>query len=269
MSDKASIIKEAQKYLARGQVDKAISEWEKLVRESPDGNTYNIIGDLYLKKGDRTEAVDSFHQAADFFRQEGFSLKALALHKKILNVNPGDAMSLLALGELNESKGLTTDAIKFYLAAADTLSKEGNKEKLFEIYEKILSLSPSHIPLRNKVAEIYLKEGLISEAVKQYLNIARLYGEKGETEKAMEFYRKTLDAQPLNREAIFELNVLYERTGNLVQAIEQMKEALTLFPQDTEVMIRFAVRLRKRGNISVRLPNSSLEISGREGFWAI
>jgi len=240
MSDKASIIKEAQKYLARGQVDKAISEWEKLIKESPDGNTHNIIGDLYLKKGDKTEAIDSFHKAADFFRQEGFSLKALALYKKILNLNPGDARSLLALGELNESKGLTTDAIRFYLAAADTLSKEGNKEKLLEIYEKILALSPSNIPLRNKVAEIYLKEGLISEAVKQYLHIARLYGEKGETEKAIDFYRKTLDTQPLNREAILELNGLYERTGNLARAIEQMKEAAGLFPQDSDILVRFA-----------------------------
>jgi tetratricopeptide (TPR) repeat protein len=240
MSDKASIIKEAQKYLARGQVDKAISEWEKLIKESPDGNTHNIIGDLYLKKGDRAEAIDSFHKAADFFRQEGFSLKALALYKKILNLNPGDARSLLALGELNESKGLTTDATRFYLAAADTLSKEGNKEKLLEIYEKILALSPSNVPLRNKVAEIYLKEGLISEAVKQYLHIARLYGEKGETEKAIDFYRKTLDTQPLNREAILELNGLYERTGNLAQAIEQMKEAADLFPQDADILVRSA-----------------------------
>jgi tetratricopeptide (TPR) repeat protein len=240
MSDKASIIKEAQKYLARGQVDKAISEWEKLIKESPDGNTHNIIGDLYLKKGDRAEAIDSFHKAADFFRQEGFSLKALALYKKILNLNPGDARSLLALGELNESKGLTTDATRFYLAAADTLSKEGNKEKLLEIYEKILALSPSNVPLRNKVAETYLKEGLISEAVKQYLHIARLYGEKGETEKAIDFYRKTLDTQPLNREAILELNGLYERIGNLAQAIEQMKEAADLFPQDADILVRSA-----------------------------
>ena len=121
MADKASIIKEAQKYIARGQVDKAIAEWEKLAKEYPDGNTYNMIGDLYLKKGGRSEATESFHKAADFFRKEGFSLKAVALYKKILNINPADADALLALGELNEKKGLTTDAIKFYLAAADSL----------------------------------------------------------------------------------------------------------------------------------------------------
>jgi tetratricopeptide (TPR) repeat protein len=240
MSDKATIIKDAQKYLARGQVDKAISEWEKLAKEFPDGNTYNTIGDLYLKNGDRTNAVDSFHKAAQFFRQEGFALKSLALYKKILNLTPTDATALLALAELNEGKGLTTDAIKFYLAAADTLSKEGKKEKLLEVYGKILALSPSNVPLRNKIAEIYTKEGLMPEAAKQYITVARLYAEKQDIEKAIAFYLKVLVAQPLNREAIIELNSLYEQTGNFEQGLEQMKEAVTLFPQDTDILLRGA-----------------------------
>jgi len=49
-------------------------------------------------------------------------------------------MLCLPLGELNEKKGLTTDAIKFYLAAADSLAKGGLKEKLLAIYEKIIAL---------------------------------------------------------------------------------------------------------------------------------
>jgi tetratricopeptide (TPR) repeat protein len=240
MSDKAAIIKEAQKYLARGQLDKAIAEWEKLVKESPDGNTLNTIGDLYLKKGDKANALESFHKAAHFFREEGFSLKALALYKKILNLKPTDVDSLLALGELNEAKGLATDAIRFYLAAADSLSKEGEKERLLEVYEKILSLSPSNIPLRSKVAEIYEKTGLISEAVKQYLNIARIHDEKGDTGKSIEFYKKVLTAQPVTREAILELNTLYERSGKLESAIQQIQEAAQLFPQDTDVLLRTA-----------------------------
>lgn len=240
MSDKSSIIKETQKYLARGQIDKAIAEWEKLIKEYPDGNNYNTLGDLYLKKGDKQDAIDSFHKAANFFRHEGFSLKALALYKKILNINPSDPDSLYSLGELNEEKGLTTDAIKYYLATADSLSKEGKKEKLLDIYDKVLALSPANIPLRNKVAEIYAKEGLMSEATKQYFQIAMLHAEKGEIEKSIGYYQKVLGAQPLNREAILGINYLYEKTGNLEKAIEQMKEATTLFPQDTDIHLRCA-----------------------------
>lgn len=240
MSDKSAIIKEAQKYLARGQIDKAIAEWEKLVKEYPEGTTYNTIGDLYLKKGDKTNAIDSFHKAANFFRHEGFSLKALALYKKILNINPAESEALFSLGELNEEKGLITDAIKYYLTTADTLSKEGKKEKLLEIYDKILTLSPANIPLRNKVAEIYSKEGLMSEAAKQYFQVAMLYFDKGDIENSMGYYQKVLDVQPLNKEAILGISYLYERSGNLERALEQVKEATNLFPEDTDIHLRSA-----------------------------
>lgn len=240
MSDKSATIKEAQKFLARGQVDKAIAEWEKLVKDHPDGNVFNTIGDLYLKKGDQSSALDAFHKAADFFRREGFSLKALALYKKILNINSADAVSLMALGELNEGKGLVTDAIRFYLAAADSLSKEGKKEKLVDIYEKIVSLSPGNVPLRCKIAEIYIKEDFISEAATHFLYVAGHYAEKGDMEKSLEFYRKTLDVQPLNKDAIIGLNSVYERTGNIDKAVEQMKEAVSLFPEDTDILFRCA-----------------------------
>ncbi len=240
MSDKSAIIKEAQKYLAQGRLDKAIAEWEKLAKEYPDGTTYNAIGDLYFKKGDKTNAVDSFHKAANFFRHEGFSLKALALYKKILNINPTESEALFSLGELNEEKGLITDAIKYYLATADSLSKNGKKEKLLAIYDKILALSPANIHLRNKVAEIYSKEGLMSDAAKQYFQLAMLYFDKGDMENSRGYYQKVLDVQPLNKEAILGISYLHERSGNLERALEQVKEAANLFPEDRDIHLRSA-----------------------------
>lgn len=250
MSDKAAIIKEAQKFLARGQIDKAIAEWEKLINESPDANTYNTIGDLYLKKGDKTPAVDSFHKAARFFRDEGFSLKALAIYKKILNIDASNTSALYALGELSEEKGLTTDATKYYLASADILSKEGEKDELLKAYDKILSLSPSNIPLRNKVAEIFKKEGLQIEAAKEYLHIARLYDEKDDVNNAEMYYKKSMDLQPNNNEALFGLSSIYEKTGNPRQAQEYLKKAVELAPSNTELILKYAESLVKAKSFS-------------------
>ena len=59
--DKNAITKEAQKYAAKGQYDKAIAEWKKVVKESPnDPNLFNTIGDLCLKKDSKTEAVEAY-----------------------------------------------------------------------------------------------------------------------------------------------------------------------------------------------------------------
>jgi len=247
MADKNSIMKEAQKYLSRGQIDKAIAEWEKLSRESPDGNTHNIIGDLYLKKGNKKSAIDSFHRAANFFRFEGFSLKALALYKKVLNIDPADADALHALAELSEEKGLTTDAIKYYLASADSLLKEGKKDRIVDVYERVLALSPSNVPLRSKVAEIFLREGLISDALKEYISIAKIFDDKGDIQKSKEYYQKVLDLQPANKEAVVGMGYLYEKSGEMESAIEHLKGATELFPDDTDVLLRYAELLLAGG----------------------
>jgi tetratricopeptide (TPR) repeat protein len=260
MADKTAIIRDAQKYLAKGQIDKAISEWEKLIRESPDGNTYNMIGDLYLKKGDKKNAVESFHHAANYFRREGFSLKALALYKKVLNVNTGDADALYALGELSEEKGLATDAIKYFLATADSLSKEGRKDRTLEIYQKILSLSPYNIPLRNKVAETFLKEGLNADAANEYFHIATLYDEKVDVQKAAEYYRKVQDIQPGHKEAAVNLSFLYEKTGRMEDAVACMKEASSLLPNNAAVQFRCA-ELHFRANDHNAAKNCLLKVT--------
>ena len=155
MADKAFLISEAQKLLAKGLIDKAVAKWEEVAKAFPDGNTFNFIGDLYIKKGDRTHAIETFHKAARIYTDEGFSLKALALYKKILNINPQDAGSLIALGELNEAKKLVPDAIRYYLSAADSLFKDRKLDDVPKIYDKIIRLSPTNTTLRIKIADKY------------------------------------------------------------------------------------------------------------------
>ncbi len=240
MADKTSTLKEIQKYVSKGQLDKAISEMEKLVSSSPDGNMLNTLGDLYLKKAIKQKAAESYHKAANFFRHEGFSLKAMALYKKVLNINPSEPDALYSIGELNEEKGLITDAIRYYLATAESFVKSGQKEKILDVYEKVLSLSPTNVPLRNKVAEIFLKEGLSSDASREYVFVARIHDENNEIENAQEYYNKALELVPLCKEAVLGLSRLYEKSGEKDKAVDQMKEAAALFPEDTEVLVRCA-----------------------------
>lgn len=245
MQYKSAIAQDAQRYLAKGQVEKAIAEWEKLLKESPDGNIYNTIGDLYLKRGEKKTAIDYFQKAARFFQQEGFSLKALALFKKIINIDPEDVDSLIALGELSEGKDLVSDAIRYYNSAADVLTRDKKRDRLIAVYEKILSISPFNIPMKEKVAVLFLKEGLTSYAVKEYLYIARLYLEKADYEHAMEYYNKVVGIQPEGRDALLGISYLYERKGDIREAVNYTKKAVEKHPQDIFILVRYASLLMK------------------------
>lgn len=250
MADKASIVKEAQRYLARGQIDKAIAEWEILTKEFPDGSVFNTLGDLCLKKGDKSRAVESYHQAAAFFKREGFALKALALYKKILNIDPDDDGSLLALAELNEAKGLISDAMAFYHAAAASLSRAGKRETLAELYEKMIVLSPSDVSLRVKLAELYAADGRVSDAIKHYLRSAQMSAESGETDRAIGLYRTILGLEHRNRQALIELVDTFEMAGKNDAALSQVQEAINLYPQDPEILLRAAELYERLGMIS-------------------
>ncbi|MDC4226844.1 MAG: tetratricopeptide repeat protein [Candidatus Manganitrophus sp.] len=75
-SDKSSIIEKAQKLAAKGQIDKAIEEWQKLIAETPnDGNIYNTIGDLHLKANHTKEAIAAYLKAADAFQRGRLRVK--------------------------------------------------------------------------------------------------------------------------------------------------------------------------------------------------
>lgn len=247
MPDKSLIIKEAQKYLSRGQIDKAIEEWEKLVKDYPDGNVYNTIGDLYLKKGDKKAAIDFYHKSANFFRTEGFSLKALALYKKIINLNISDSAALIALGELSEEKGLATDATKYYLAATDSLLKENKKNEIVDIYKRIINLSPANIPLREKIAGLFLKEGLTHDALAEYLNIAKYYEANGNLELAKDYLNRAFEINPSDRDTLRCLADLMERAGVTSEAIKYLERLISICPDDSEFLVKCAMLLKNSG----------------------
>jgi tetratricopeptide (TPR) repeat protein len=247
--DKAGIIKEAQKFLAKGQIDKAIAEFEKLA-DSGDGNVYNTLGDLYLKKGDTKRSAEFYYRAADIFREQGFYDKAKALYKKILNINPSDYRATLALGELCEEKGLVTDAIRYFLAVADVLAKEKKRDGLVEVYQKILHLSPSNLQLRVKVADIFFKEGLTEEAAKQYSILGRLYHDSGDSNKAKDYYQRALSINPSDRSANLGLVEIYKKEGDYKSTLEIFRRLLASFPDDINILSHYIESLMKTGDIS-------------------
>lgn len=238
--DKTAILKEAQKYLLKGQIDKAIAEGEKLTNSYPDGSTFNFLGDLYLKKGNKKLAVDILHKAANVFREEGFALKALAIYKKILNINPSDPHAVYALGELNEDKGILTDAIKYYLAAADIFSKGNQKKELLKVYDRILKLAPANIPLRVKVSDMFSKEGFVAEAAKEYVQIGDLYEKHDERDKAEEYYRKAADIQPNNPEPLLALSQFHLNSGDPEQALDLVRIAAQKAGENAETLLKTA-----------------------------
>jgi tetratricopeptide (TPR) repeat protein len=199
VADKATVLQNAQRFMAKGQVDKAIDEWQKLISESPnDGNIYNTIGDLLLKKNDLSRAVDAYLKGAEVFHQAGFALKTIAIYKKLIKLVPQRFEILIKLGDLNAERGLTGNAIEDYLTAAKQYSQKGNIREALEVYRKIANLDPSNTVNRMKLADLCLKEGLQEEAVDEFVKVAEAYVGLGQVKEAESLAGRILKLDPQN-----------------------------------------------------------------------
>ncbi len=249
MLDKNTITNAAQKYASRGQIQEAIAEWEKLLSVNQDGNVYNTIGDLYLKKREQQKAIESFEKAANIFREDGFYPKAIALFKKILNIAPEEVSALIALAQLNAERGFTNQAVDELHKVAEIFIKRNNLEKALEVYERILRLTPLHTGHKLKIAELAQQAGMTGKASQGYGVVAADHLEKGEFNQAKENYQKALDIDPRNSSALIGLSNLSDRIGKTEEALQYLNQAIADTPEDQSILLRYARLLIKADKI--------------------
>lgn len=172
-SDKNSIILNAQRLTAKGEIDKAIEAWKTLIAETPnDGNIYNTVGDLYLKKGAKAKAIEAFLKAGTTFQDAGFALKTIAVYKKIIKLDPARMDVVLKLADVNAERGIVGNAVEDYLKVARHELKEGRVKAAIEVYRKIAQLDQSNPTIGMKLAELCQKEGMINEAREELTRVA-------------------------------------------------------------------------------------------------
>ncbi|MFA5073392.1 MAG: tetratricopeptide repeat protein [Nitrospirota bacterium] len=246
--DKNSVVKEAQKYIAKGQFDKAIAEWKKLLRESPaDSNIYNTIGDLCLKKDAKAEAVDAYKKAADILAADGFTSKAIALYKKILNIDKQNVEIHQSLGDLNAEKGLTGAALESYKVIADYYTHKHDNINALRIFQKMADLNPSNLSFRIKLGDMYAKEGMKPEAGKAYLDAADAFLVKNEFQEARLLFEKVLSLDPQNKDVYHRAGLIYLKEGKFVEACKALKPVFENNPSNEEVAEAYLEALAQAG----------------------
>jgi tetratricopeptide (TPR) repeat protein len=188
------VVQTAEKYVQRGKIEPAIREYRKLLTDNPnDINTLNRIGDLYARIQRIDEAVDFFTQIAEQYSTEGFFVKAIAIYKKIIKLDPTRLEVYEKLAELYHRQGLVNEARTQYQVLADYYQKHDNAASAIAIYQKMADLEPSNPSYHVKLAEIYQSQQLTEKAMNEYRLIAEMMIAHGRAQDAAQVYERALD----------------------------------------------------------------------------
>ena len=207
-----SALQAAEKLVSRGRLEAAVKQYRKALAESPDDTgTLNRLGDLYARLSRVKDAVEMFAAAADRFAKEGFFVKAIAIYKKIIRLDPTLIKVYETLADLYHRQGLVNEAGAQYQVVADYYKQADDTRALVSVFEKMVELEPDNPSHRLKLAEFYCGSEQIPQAMEQYQRIAHFMLEHGKVEEAFQVYL-----------GAFELKV--DDLGFLTDIIVQLKD---------------------------------------------
>lgn len=242
------VVQAAEKYVARGKIEPAIREYRKLLADNPnDINTLNRIGDLYARIQRIDEAVDFFTQIAEQYTAEGFFVKAIAIYKKIIKLDPTRLEVYEQLAELYHKQGLVNEARTQYQVLADYYVKHQNAASAIAIYQKMVQLEPENPTYHVKLAEIYHQQQLIEKAMGEYRIIAELMIKHGRPQEAAQVYERALDIDSQNLGFIEDAVLNLRNADHATGADHFLTVAVERNPQAEQV----ARKLRERGSVAV------------------
>jgi tetratricopeptide (TPR) repeat protein len=203
--DKKTVVKMAYIYSQEGRWDKAVAEYKKLIKLDPeDFNAQNMLGDVYVKKGEHQPAYDVYMIAADAYNRLGQTEKATVVYRKIAK---------LEAGQLNaDSK--KKQAIFQKQVDGESAMEANDLDKAIEAFKAVLLLDPERFEVYQRLGDLYIRKGQSDLAVKQYNEIAEIYFKNKLYKKAAPIYKKIIELDPANVDAHAAMGEIHSRSGN-------------------------------------------------------
>jgi tetratricopeptide (TPR) repeat protein len=262
--DKAKAIRAAEKYLASGKIPSAIQEYSRIVEhDADDFNALNTLGDLYARVDKRAEAAACYRRVAEHYREQGFTLKAVAMYKKLTRHTPEDYKTALALASLYEQQGLMIDARQHYLVAADAFTRAGNSREALEVLRRIADLDPSNTDVRMRLADSYANENLPDLAAEAYTEAGARLAARKEVEAALDAFTRALALRPATHAALHGMLSAHAELGTADEAAEVLEQAVKERPGDLEVRAMLA-RAYVDAEDAERAEAATRELVGRD-----
>jgi pilus assembly protein FimV len=167
------------------------------------------------------------------FLHQGKVAQAIGEYKNILRNDPKDQATLMTVGDLFARQGDMPQAIEYFERLAQVYLHDGFNSKAIAIYKKIAKLAPNELAPLERLADLYVQQGVLSEARPLFLQNAEAHLKANRAPKAVEVLHRLLEIEPDSPRVQMRLAELYNVTG-------QKKEAAKTY-------FGYAQRLFERG----------------------
>jgi tetratricopeptide (TPR) repeat protein len=249
--DKNKIIEAAAKLVAKGSYDKAIKEYEKVLAVDPnDEGILQRMGELYQKKNEPVQAAHYFAKVAESYSADGFRLKAVALYKQVLKLNPNLLEVNLKLAELHQQLGLVSEAMAYFQIVANHYDKVSDTKSSLDTLKRMVDLDPENVASKIKLAELYAREDMTREAVREFKRAAEYLKRNSRTDDYVRVIERLSALEPDNIPLAKEVAGHYVSKSEWKRALAKLQVAFKADGRDVETLNLLAQAFHGLGQTS-------------------
>jgi Flp pilus assembly protein TadD len=222
------------------QPAKAIARIQAAIAKSPNnGALYDELAFVQLQTKDFNGALASANKAMQLFPSSGLAVQvytqaqvalgqtdaAIATWEKWTAAHPSDGQAITILGSLEDAKG--------------------DQEKAKEYYKKALDIDPNNAVAANNLAYQMVEDGdnvdvalTLAQTARRKLpdspqtadTLAWVYYYKGNYGSARDLLEDALKTNPNDASMHFHLGMIYSKTDDKANAVQQLKKAVAIDP---------------------------------------
>ena len=157
---------------------------------------------VYMRTNRRGMAMETFRTLARHYEQTENELQLIEVIEKIVQIDGMNVEFRQRLADLYYHKGLFDQAMEQFGLLADQYVERGLYDLAEHEYRSMLEIRPKDSELWRRMAEVHMQIGTAREIVPDLLMLASLYTEQGRLKDAVGVYRRILDCEPDNLDAL-------------------------------------------------------------------
>jgi tetratricopeptide (TPR) repeat protein len=244
--NKEKALAAAQKYLERGQPDRALAEFARVVQEEPgDTRTWLKMAEIYARRGQNAQARDIYLRTAELYVEQGALPKAVTVYKNALKLSPGLAAGHLRLAAILKSLGQTAEALQQLGLGAAAFQRMGRAAEALPALRQIVELAPDRVVARIQLAESASQAGETAEAVREFKRAADFLKAQGRGDEYVRVAERLIFHEPDNFPVARELAAVYIARKNPRLALAKLQAAAKAAPRDPQNIQLVALALEQ------------------------
>lgn len=196
-----------------------------------------------------TEAVAHYVAASGRLLEQGLTYAAVDACHEVIRCDPEFLPIHLRLGEIYEREGRGEEALLKYRTLVDIWVAREQEVAAVDVYFRLIELSNDTLSARAHLAELLRKAGRETDAVTQGLMVASTLFKMGQTNRALEEFRRLLQWAPQSV-------AVHKEYGHVLFKLERWEAALQEF--------RRAAQLNTSDPVALALLNLTMAVLGTQ-----